>query len=805
MVFSKQLKRLAFMPLKTAINRIDFVKIIEMLNRSEAGRAWAERLGPPKSAFPDEKDIIARTVELTEADLAEQGQKTSREDIETWAKKISCRYDYDLHDKTKNALSMVLDHLFIHEDTSRIFLSEDRRELAHFERVRQARRDGMGVVYLVNHSTHFDEFVVDIVLNQLGVELPLFAAGANMMATPSIERVLMVGSYVIVRKDASKAYLAALFNYCRALGEMGKQQVIFLEAWSGGARTRDGSLRYPRRLVTLQGALASARDILVQPVVISYSAVPEDLSLSERAGSLSWINGLSYFRNWVRSPHRPFKALGRALNGVYGRSFITFCRPRLLSELKRMRAEDPADLPLDEFTALDSMREIARDKKIMASHLTARGLVRAKRDGTTDLEAATRAELEALVEYHQRTFGQEPDLEDFIRRNSLADVIEDGLRTLDRRKIIAKKRRRLPETLAEHGLQYYATHADRRLYSPSAKENIVVVGGGALGYALTCLIGNRTLDDKRYQNSSVTLFDSREDLVASMVDTRFHPVHFPKVRLPRNVFIASDATAAFRKGTEVLVTVPVDFFEDEVRRLLTEAQQPLSIIIATRGFEQSTNRLPIQIAQALVQETGHKGVSLLVLSGPVTPQILAEGQDGAMVLAGPQDVAQTLADRFRLPRFQVHVCGDPVGVQVAGTMAQVYSCLGAYLMRSKAIRGREQIAAFYGETSAEALKLAVALGGREETFMATNPAWAAEYVSAGLGGPGAKFGRKAAGSLIWAKRSARDLTLDSPEDLQEEGYRIIGYTGIRSAYLTAKDLNLTLPRLEEAYNIFWAD
>ncbi|MDY6852049.1 MAG: hypothetical protein SV487_08260, partial [Thermodesulfobacteriota bacterium] len=493
--------------------------------------------------------------------------------------------------------------------------------------------------------------------------------------------------------------------------------------------------------------------------------------------------------------------------GIYGRPFITFCRPRLLSELKRMRAEDPADLPLDEFTALYSMREIARDKKIMASHLTARGLIRARRDGTTSLEEATKAELEDLVEYHQRTFGQKPDLEDFIRRNSLADVIEDGLRTLNRRKIIAKKRgrRRLPETLAENGLQYYATHADRRLYSPSAKENIVVVGGGALGYALTCLIGNRTLENKRYQNSSVTLFDSREDLVASMVDTRFHPVHFPKVRLPRNVFIASDATAAFRKGTEALVTVPVDFFEDEVRRLLTEVQQPLSIIIATRGFEQSTNRLPIQIAQALVQETGRKGISLLVLSGPVTPQILAKGQGGAMVLAGPHDVAQALADRFRLPRFQVYVCGDPAGVQVAGTMAQVYSCLGAYLIRIKALQGREHIAAFYSETSDETLKLAVALGGSEETFMAANPAWAAEYVSAGLGGPGAKFGRKAGGSLLWAKRSAKDLTLDSPEELQEEGYRIIGYTGIRSAYLTAKNLNLTLPRLEEAYNIFWAD
>ncbi|MBU2546914.1 MAG: hypothetical protein KKB20_00760, partial [Proteobacteria bacterium] len=586
---------------------------------------------------------------------------------------------------------------------------------------------------------------------------------------------------------------------------LGKMQGIFLEAWSGGARTRDGSLRYPRRLVTLQGALATEKDLLVQPVGLSYSALPEDLSLSQRAGALSWINGLPYFRNWLRSPHRPIRAFVRALSGLYGRAYISFCRPKLLSELNELWSQDAGGLHKDEFVALDSMKEIARAKKVMASHLAARGLIRARGRGG-DLTAATRAELEAVTEYHRRNFGCDPDLEDFIIDHDLEEVVADGLAMLARRKVVGHARSgRLPKVLAENGLQYFATHADRRLYSPSAKENIVVVGAGAWGYGLACLVGNRTLEDKRYLNSSLTLYDPREEIVESIADTRTHPVDFPEIRLPKNVFMTQDCKAAFRKATEVIVATRSDLFEKEVGRLLEESQQPVSLIIATRGFDQASHRLPIQIARDKLEARGRNDITLFVLSGPVTPAKLVEARGGDLVLAGPPAAANALANLFWSPGFSVYVCDDPVGVQLAGTMAEVYSLLGTYLLRTKEMSGRGQVGSFLRETSEETMKLALALGGRRETFLPDNPAWAAEYVAAGLGGPGANFGRRAGGRLRRAKLSARDFLENQPEDFEQTAYRLIGYTGIRSAWLTAKKFGLDLPRLAQAHDIFWED
>ena len=113
----------------------------------------------------------------------------------------------------------------------------------------------------------------------------------------------------------------------------------------------------------MQGALAGERDVLIQPVVISYAAVPEDQGLSERAGGLSWLNGNKIGRNILKSPHHPIRGAVRGVKGIFGRSFITFCQPKMRSELEDMRLQDKSDLATDEYVALYSMREIAKDKK----------------------------------------------------------------------------------------------------------------------------------------------------------------------------------------------------------------------------------------------------------------------------------------------------------------------------------------------------------------------------------------------------------------------------------------------------------
>lgn len=809
---ASQLARLAAKPAKALFKRFDFVKFFEGLAGREPGATYAQRPGSPPDAFLDEADIARLAVDLTVRDLEAKGEAVNRREIESQADIISCRYDAALHQMMRSSAVNIISQLFSSADPGHFFTSNGLRELDNLGPLLKAKKDGRGIVYLINHTSHWDEFIFTVFLDQNGFPQPLFAAGQNMMVTPSLTRIFMTGSYVIVRSGASHAYLSTLFHYCQALGEMGKEQGIFLEAWSGGARTRDGSLRYPRRLITLQGALAARNDVLVQPVVITYSRVPEDLGLSEGRGLASWLDGHHMWRELLKRPWQPKESLIRGLKDLYGRTYVGFGRGKLVSELSADLAADQSaeDLTIDEYASLYAIKEIARDKKIMTTFVAAQALNKAlypKNGRRLGLEEAAGAALGEIADYHRRTFGCEPDWEDFIRDHALAETLEDGLRSLRRRRVIGRAplwgRDRLPKVLAPHGLAYYATHGDRRLYSPSAKENFVVCGSGQWAFGLVSYLGRRTLLDKKFANSSLTLYDDDEKTMARLAYERTMEEAFPDYRLPKNIFPTHDHTAAFRKATEVIVAVPPEAVGETLKVILGEAKELRTLILASRGFDPQSHCLTMQIAWEAAVAAGRPKISILALSGPFSPHSLVTENSGMWTLAGPVRGGRgSEALLFKWGKFRVTVSPDPIGVQMAAALADAYALYGLWLHRhQKSHKTPLEMAAFIREASFEAKSLALAVGGQPQTFEADNPAWMAELISRVMGrqAPAQSWlnGLKASSAPGDMAPARRELAQKWPDPW------CVGYFSIHSAYLTAKHLGLNLPHLEEANGIFW--
>jgi glycerol-3-phosphate dehydrogenase len=791
-------------PLKAVLKRTDFVKLVKWLATFEPGKGYVENRPKLAPAFADQESIAKLAVDLTERDLQGKGSLASRREIQGHVNTISCRYDYELHRIARGAIFNIITHLFETRSLADLYVSEDKRELRHLGKLRAAQADGVGVVYLVNHTSHFDEFILDIFLDSLGLPLPLFAAGLNMMFTPSLTKIFMLGSYVIIRKGASRSYLAALHHYCQALAEMGKPQGIFLEAWSGGARTRDGSIRIPRRLVTIQGSLSARGDVLVQPVALSYSRVPEDLELSEGSSLASWANGNHCLKGLLKNPLHPVKGLAAGFSGIYGRTFVSFGEGRLLSELKAEWSRDPQGLELDEHAALYAIREIARDKKVMASHLAALALANAGKKGSNDLEAVAAEALEEIRDYHQRVFESEPDLEDFIRERPLPEALEDGLASLRARNVVGGRPffgKGLPKVKEPHGLSYYATHSDRRLYSPSAKENIVVCSVGEWGYAMAWLLGKRTLNDRKFHNSSLSLYNPSEEDTQSLGETRVHQ-GFQDLRLPKNVFPTSDAVEAFRKANQVVVATPPSQVAATLGQVFGAAKALKCVILASRGFDPLSHRLPIQIAWEASVAAGATDVGILALSGPFLPRDLVDGEGGLWVLAGaPREGSLPEASLFRNGDFGVFVSDDPIGVQVAAALSDAYALYGAYLKCHKELRDAKEMATFVRELSGEAKRLALALGARPATFDSDNPAWNTEFLLSALSWSEQPTLRQAA-------ISGREylVSLGANDEAKAAGLwpdrALLGYNSIRSAYLIGKNLALSLPHLERAYGLF---
>jgi glycerol-3-phosphate dehydrogenase len=800
----ENLKGLLDRPLKMAFRRADFVRIIQRLAREEPGKSYVSRdtLGP---AFPDQDQIARLAVDLAERAASARGANPNRSELQGHVDLISCRYDWELHKTSKAACFNLMTHLFETGSLEALYVSKDRREMRHLDRLRKAVSDGLGVVYLVNHTSHFDEFIFDTFLDSWGLQLPLFAAGQNMMATPSLTRVFMLGSYVILRKGASRSYLSSLYHYCQALAEMGKPQGIFLEAWSGGARTRDGSLRYPRRLITIQGALNSRADMMVQPVVVSYSRVPEDLDLSEGRSLWSWLSGSSILSGVAKHPLKPLSGLAVGTKGLFGRTFVGFGEGKLLSELREdwTKAREGQELELDEFAALHAIKEIAKDKKVMASQLAALGLGLASRRGTLDIVAAAEESLEIVKDYHSRVFESEPDLEDFVREHTMEEVVEDGLKSLRMRNVIGPDpwfRKRLPRTLSTHGLSYYATHSDRRLYSPAGKENMVVCGAGPWGFAIVTLVGKRTISDRKFHNSSLSLYDGDEALVHEISYSRSLP-EFPDLRLPKNVFPTSDAVEAFRKANDVIIACPPDKAGAILSTVLGSAPALRSLILAVRGFDPLTHRLAVQVAWEAAAAAGRADVNILALTGPFSPQDLVNDKGGLWILAGPtRGPKHPESPLFKFGGFKVSESDDPLGVEIAASLADAYSLYGAWLKSRSELKGPEDLARFVLEISLEAKRLALALGAKPGTFEADSPAWVAEFIYSALSAsrhPTVKLATQKGGKALKA------LLENEPDRWPDRG--LLGYQAIHSAHLIAKHISLKTPHLERADRIFWEE
>ncbi|MDR1050438.1 MAG: 1-acyl-sn-glycerol-3-phosphate acyltransferase [Deltaproteobacteria bacterium] len=800
------LKSIAEPPLTMLLKRLDFVRQVRKLAVLEPGASYLadpRRRGVP--AFDDQEQIARLAVDLTERAYQEKGDTVNHQEIKSHVQLISCRYEHRLHEEATAACYNIISDIFDHRDPGRLFTSADLRELRFLPQLLKAQQEGIGIVYLINHSSHFDEFIFNTFIDQNGLAMPLFAAGQNMMATPSLTRLFMLGSYVIVRKGASRSYLSSLFHYCQALAEMGKPQGIFLEAWSGGARTRDGSLRYPRRLVTIQGALASRGDVFIQPVVISYSLVPEDRDLSEGRGLVSWFAGHNIFREVLKKPWAPLAGMARGLRGLLGRSYIGFGRGRLLSDIRSEWEGTPRELALDEFATLYAIKEIARDKKIMTTHLAALaldGLPSPGRDREA-LEASARKAMETISGYHQRVFDLEPDFEDAFRDLGLPAALNDGLDSLARRGVVADrgpKWQKSPKIRSNHALSYYATHSDRRLYSPSAQENLVVCGAGQWGFALVTLVGRRTINDKKFHNSSLSLYDPSEDLVHGLAYERTL-AGYPEVRLPKNVFPTSDHMEAFRKATEVVVATPPEEVGELLKTILAYSTELRTLILASRGFERLSHRLTIQMAWEAAVAAGKPKLNIVALAGPFEPQEVLADKGGLFVVAGRVKGGRTSeASLFKFGNYKVHLTDDPVGVQTASAMITAYSFYGAHLRHQKELRAPSEMADYVRCVSFEAKTLAMALGGQPSTFEADSPAWVSGLITSSL-----TIANLPSVKILVNKgvEAFKDHCAERPFKDQWPDQGLEGYYAIHSAHMIAKHLSLSLPHLERANEVFW--
>ncbi|MCF6249019.1 MAG: hypothetical protein L3J69_16925, partial [Desulfobacula sp.] len=413
-------------------------------------------------------------------------------------------------------------------------------------------------------------------------------------------------------------------------------------------------------------------------------------------------------------------------------------------------------------------------------------------------------QIQKTKDSHLVTFGVQPDFEYFILRHSVKDVVVDGLAMLTKRGVLKKWRKDktgLPQIKNKAALSFYATHADRRLYSPTADQNIVVVGAGNWGFALACLIGHRILEDKKYNNASITIFDPRTQIADQMGLNRNGPGHFSETLLPKNVFVTSDFSAAFRKASEVIIALKPSDFEDNFRKVLATAEQGLLVMIATRGFISRHQTLPYLMARDMVKQSKRNDVHIYTLSGPVDPDTLVDNKKIKGIIAGSGDGLDTLVDLFDNPFVQSFISDDPIGVQTADILARIYAIWINFVQASGRVADHTDIGYLMAQAAEETCALAIHLGGQRHTFEAASIPWTATFTALCLDGLWQNFGQKA-GKAVKKGKHPNKIFEKLKAQYAEEGVQIQALDDLQSVLECAATFNLEMPILQQALETF---
>lgn len=238
----------------------------------------------------------------------------------------------------------------------------------------------------------------------------------------------------------------------------------------------------------------------------------------------------------------------------------------------------------------------------------------------------------------------------------------------------------------------------------SSQSSIAVLGAGSWGTALAVQLARA--------GQHTVLWGRAEDEPELLAERRCNQRYLPGVMFPPQLTIEPDLERAVAEHQDVLVCVPSHVFRlvlGQIKDFLTTSSR---IAWATKGFEQTTGKLPHQVAE---EELG-KSRPLAVLSGPTFAGEVGAYLPTAMTVAATDaQFANDLASRISSNNFRAYTAADLVGVEVGGAVKNVLAI--ATGISDGLGYGSNTRVALISRGLAEMTRLGIALGAKPQTFM----------------------------------------------------------------------------------------
>lgn len=247
-----------------------------------------------------------------------------------------------------------------------------------------------------------------------------------------------------------------------------------------------------------------------------------------------------------------------------------------------------------------------------------------------------------------------------------------------------------------------------------------VLGAGSWGTIFSAI-----LCDAQKSNMDVCLWGRDAEQIAGIAQARVNRKYVPELVLPQSLQVTHELSVALSGADMVVFALPAQVLRQWLPAIAAEVNPEAVFVSLAKGLEQSTGlRMTEVIAQVLAQvyPASQGGHDLLgwqertcVISGPnLAKEIAARQPTASVVAASDPELAQAVAQACAAPYFRPYTNTDVIGTEIAGLTKNVIA-VGVGICEGRQY-GDNSKASIITRGLAESTRLAVALGGRQETM-----------------------------------------------------------------------------------------
>ena len=235
------------------------------------------------------------------------------------------------------------------------------------------------------------------------------------------------------------------------------------------------------------------------------------------------------------------------------------------------------------------------------------------------------------------------------------------------------------------------------------KPDIAVLGDGGWGTTLAVLLSHKGFN--------TSLWGAFPDYASYLDKKRVNTKFLPGVRIPRQIMITHDLSAAVDGRDLIIVAIPSQYLRSVLGKLKNSVYPRNAIYLSvTKGIEIKTLK---RISELIKEELNVTKVA--VLSGPTIAWEVAKGIPTTAVVASSNvAIRKYLQAVFMTDRFRIYTNSDITGVELGGSLKNVIAI--ACGISDGLGFGTNTKAALLARGLAEITRLGKAMGARASTF-----------------------------------------------------------------------------------------